>query len=78
MFSGRKSCVAEKSESRDLVLTPSRSDLVEQSSRLFFPKYSSRDLQCGHGFEASSLKNERKKLDFRTCEGQTSEKKDGN
>ena len=40
-----------------------------------FPESSSRDLQSGHGFEACSFKNKRKKLDFHTFGGQDTEKK---
>ena len=50
-------------ESRDLLLSPSRSDLVVQSC-YFFPCSKSRDLGPEHGFRACSFKNKGKKLDF--------------
>ena len=50
-------------ESRDLVLSPSRSDLVVQSC-YFFPCSKSRDLGPEHGFRGCSFENERKKLNF--------------
>ena len=50
-------------ESRDLLLSPSRSDLVVQSC-YFFPCSKSRDLGPEHGFRACSFKNKRKQLDF--------------
>ena len=49
-------------ESRDLVLTPNRSDFVVHSC-YFFPESSSWDLQFGHGFRACSLTDNRNKLD---------------
>ena len=51
-------------ESRDLVLSPSRSDLVVQSCYFVFPCSKSRDLGPEHGFRACSLKNKGKQLDF--------------
>ena len=50
-------------ESRDLLLSPSRSDLVVQSC-YFFPCSKSRDLGPEHGFRACSFKNKGKQLDF--------------
>ena len=51
-------------ESGDLVLSPSRSDLVVQSCFFLFPCSKSRDLGPEHGFKACSFKNKGKKLDF--------------
>ena len=48
----------------DLVLSPSRSDLVVQSSRYFFRECSPRDLAFGQGFRACSLKNKRENRIF--------------
>ena len=50
--------------SRDLWMSPSRSDLVAQSCYFFFLCSKSRDLGPGHGFRAWSFKNKGKKLDF--------------
>ena len=50
-------------ESRDLLLSPSRSDLVVQSCFFFFPCSKSRDLGPEHGFKACSFENKGKKLD---------------
>ena len=49
-------------ESRDLVFSPSRSDLVAQ--RCFFAESTPRNLAFGHGFRACSSKDKRKKLHF--------------
>ena len=60
-------------ESRDLLLSPSRSDLVVQSC-FFFPCSKSRDLGPEHGFRACSFKNKWKKSDFQFFGGQKTNK----
>ena len=60
-------------ESRDLLLSPSRSDLVVQSC-YFFPCSKSRDLGPEHGFRACSFKNKGKMSDFHIFESQKTKK----
>ena len=59
----RASKVSAFGESRELVLTPSRSNLVVQSC-YFLYESSSRDLQFEHGFKACFQTNKRNSLDF--------------